>query len=159
MPTIKSKVATGVTPTPVPSAQEVMSLRVSVALTAGFVIAANVVELVNLPAGCVPVGYVINADDLDTNAAPTVAFDFGILNDAGLLVSTGANDGGAKWVTASTLAQAGGLLLETASKAAYGVIGAVKAVDANRKVGIVFTAGALTGAAGNIELELFYKSA
>lgn len=159
MATIKSNYANGKNPMPIPVAQEVVSVRVLVSLLAAQVVAANVVQLAILPADCVPVGYVIGATDLDTNGAPTAAFDFGILNDAGTAISVEAEDGGDEWIDGSTLAQAGGIALSTASKAAYDVVGAVTSVETDRIVGIVFGASAATGAAGSVELELFYKAA
>jgi hypothetical protein len=157
MATIKSNIANGSEPAALPVAQEVVSVRIAVSLLAAQVIANNVVELAVLPADCVPVGYVVNASDLDTGT-PTVAFDFGILDEAGTAISTAAEDGGDEWIDGSTLAQGGGIVLHTASKDAYDIIGAVEPVDVDRTVGIVFGVGAATGAAGTIELELFYKA-
>lgn len=159
MATIKSSFANGKSIMPIPNGQEVMNVRIAVALTALQAVNANVVEFGELPADCVPVDYKIAATDLDTGATPTIAFDVGILNAAGTAVSATANDGGAKWVAASTLAQAGGLLLATASKAAWDILGVVAPVEAGRKLGLVFTAGAATAAAGTVTLEVSYKSA
>lgn len=158
MAKIQSGYANGKSPMPIPSGQEVINVRIAVALTALQVANANIVEFGELPAGCVPVDYKIAATDLDTGAA-TVAFDFGLLNTAGTAVSAVAADGGAKWVAGSTLAQAGGLLLATASKAAWDILGAVTPVEAGRKLGLVFTAGAATAAAGTVTLDVSYKSA
>lgn len=160
MATIKSSLANGVVKAPSPSGQEVISLKVSVSLLAAQVAINNVVQLAILPADCVPVGYVVGASDLDTNAAPAVTFDLGVLDAAGTAISADAADGGAKWLAASTLAQGGGIALHTASKTAYDVVGAVQADSgAERIIAIVFAAGAATGANGTVELELFYKSA
>jgi hypothetical protein len=112
-----------------------------------------------LPADCVPVGYVLNVSDLDSGGSPAVTLDLGILNEAGTAISTADEDGGDEWVDGSTLGQGGGILLHTASKAAYDVVGAVEAVDVDRVVAVVIPVGAATGADGTIELELFYKAA
>lgn len=154
---IKSQYAEGKLQTPVPVAQEVISVRVAVALLAAQVATGNVVEFLELPAGCVPVGYTLVSTDLD--AATGVTIDLGLLTDAGTAVSTDAADGGAKWVAASALGQAGGILLHTASKAAYDIVGEVAGEDVNRTVGLVFAAGATTGADGTVTLELQYKAA
>jgi hypothetical protein len=159
MATIKSNYANGKTPMPIPVAQEVVSVRVLVSLLAAEVALNNVIQIGLLPADCVPVGYVVAATDLDTNGTPTLALDFGLLNDAGTAISVAAEDGGDEWIDGSTVAQAGGIVLSTASKAAYDVIGAVEAVDTDRIVALVVATGAATAAAGSIEVELFYKAA
>lgn len=151
MALIKTNYTNGKSPMPIPVAQEVMSAKVKLNLTAGQVANGNVLSLLKLPGDCVPVGYVLNAGDLDSGGSPTVRFDFGILNAAESAIATSL-------VADSTLAQAGGILLHTASKTAYDALGAVTVDDEDRSVGIIFDAAAATAQAGFIELELFYKS-
>lgn len=159
MATIKSEYASGVLPAPIPVAQEVLSVKASVSLAAADLLAGNVIDLAVLPADCVPVGYVLSSTDLDTGT-PAVTLDFGILNAAGDAISTDAVDGGDEWLDGSTLGQAGGIALHTASKAAYDVLGAVQATDEDRKVAVVIAvapnAAATTGTVG---VELLYKAA
>ena len=158
MAAIKSQRVTGVNPQPAPISNEVITLRERVAVTAAQLIAGNVVEVAFLPANCVPVGFKVRSDDLDSNAAPTITFDVGIINAAETAVSALAADGGAKWIVASTLSQAGGLLLDTAVSATWKVIGDVLPSSANRIFGLGIVAGAATGAAGVFEVEFSYKA-
>lgn len=157
MATLKSSQVKGTNPAPSPTSQAPVISKTTIAVPAANVVAGDVLQLAVLPAGAVPVGYVISFDDLDSNGTPTVAADFGILNAAGTAVSADAADGGAKWLTASQLGRTGGNALHTASKSTYDILNSVKAVDADRIVGVVFTASAATGAAGNVYLELSYK--
>lgn len=150
MAKIDSLYGSGVLPAPIPVAQEVLSAKAKVVLTAAQVAAANVVTFVVLPADCVPVGYVINSDDLDSGVA-ALTFDFGILNAGETALDT-------TLVSGSTLGQAGGLLLHTASKAAYDLLSGVAADDVDRMVGLKFVVAAGTAAAGDIEVELLYKA-
>lgn len=159
METIKSKNVLGQEPAPIPAGQELVTVRIAVALAVGEVLAGNVVELAVLPGDCVPVSYVLESTDLDTNGAPTITADFGIVNEAGTAISVLAADGGDEWIDGSTLPQAGGIVLNTASKAAYDVLKAVQDVETDRIVGVVFATGAATAAAGTVSLELTYKAA
>jgi len=151
MAKIESLYGSGKLPAPIPVAQEVLSAKAKVVLTAAQVASGNIVTFVVLPADCVPVGYVINADDLDSGVA-ALTFDFGLLNAAETAIET-------ELVANSTLAQAGGLLLHTASKAAYDLLSGVAVDDVDRVVGIKFDTAAGTAAGGDIEVELLYKAA
>jgi hypothetical protein len=144
---------------PIPVAQEVLSVHVSLAITAAQNVADNVLDMLILPADCIPVGHVLGATDLDSNGTPTIALDLGILNAAETAISTDAADGGDEWIDGSTIAQAGGIALHTASKALYDVVKAVDASDEDRHVAVVIAAGPATAAAGTVELELFYRAA
>lgn len=159
MATIKSKNVQGLEPAPVPVAQELVNVRIDVALTAAQVANGNVVQLAVLPAGCVPVSYVFESTDLDTNVSPTATLDLGVLNDAGTAISTAAADGGDEWIDGSTLPQAGGIALNTASKALYDVVKAVQVSEEDRVIAAVFATAVATAAAGTVSLELTYKAA
>lgn len=158
MATVKTDTASGKKPAPIPVAQELVSVKESIELATGDINAAQVVQMLILPADCVPVGYVLMADDLDSGTA-AITLDLGILNDAGDAISTAADDGGDEWLDGSTLAQAGGLALHTASKTAYEVLGAVQPVDHDRIVAVVISVDANVAQAGTISLELSYKAA
>lgn len=157
MAIVKTENVTGVNPAPVPIASEVVTVREKLSLTAAQVANGNVLEMALLPAGCVPVGYKIRSADLDSGS-PAITFDVGLVNAGETAISAAAEDGNSKWVTNSTLAQAGGLLLDTASAAAWAILGAVQAVSKNRIFGAVITAGAGTPAAGDFEVEFSYRS-
>src|SRR5262249_4243576 len=107
-----------------------------------------------LPDQCIPVDWTLDVDDLDSNGTPTIAFDFGILTAAQTGVSTATADGGAKWASAATTAQAGGALRPT-TVATWRPQSAL----ANRAVGLVLSAGAATFQAGKIGVTLTYRQA
>lgn len=159
MATIKSDYRNGVKPMPQPVGNEVVTVYTEVALTAGQVASGNVVEFFDLPANCVPVGYAINNDDLDTGGT-SMTVDFGLLDTAGTAISTATADGGDEWIDGSNVLTGAALTLHTASRAAFDVVKAVQpSKTAARTVAIVFMANPTTGAAGGIGLEFSYRAA
>lgn len=158
MPNFKSQNVSRQNPAPVPVAQEDITVREKITLTAAQVAINNVLELAVLPANCVPVDYVLIADDLDSGGSPTSTIDLGILTTALDAVSTAAADGGDEWVDGSNLTQAGGILLATASKAANEVLGAVQPAGVDRVVGVKLMTASATPAAGSITLQMTYRS-
>ncbi|MFA6039890.1 MAG: hypothetical protein WC733_00120 [Methylophilus sp.] len=159
MATIKTANASGRKPAPIPVAQEVVSIYEEKALLVGEVVNGNIVQLAILPAGCVPVGYVLGSTDVDTNGTPTATLDFGILDSAGTAISIATADGGDEWIDGSTLPQAGGIALHTASKALYDVLKDVQVSDEDRIVAVKFATAVATAAAGTVSLELSYRAA
>lgn len=138
------------------------ALRFSLAMVAGDLTLNNVGNIGILPAGCVPVGLLVDSDDLDTNASPTVAFAIGMSNAAvsnnvqGATptdISTAAADGGAAWATAITVGQAGGQV-QPLSKA----LSRVQAVNYDRYIVLKATTAAATGAAGEFGVTLLYRA-
>ena len=156
MATIKSEYRNGAKNMPTPSGPEVVTVYTEVALTALQVANGNIVELFELPAGCVPVGYAINNDDLDTGGT-AMAADFGILS--GSAISTAAADGGDEWIDGTTALTGAALTLHTASRAAFDVLKSVQKSAANRTVAIVFMGAPTTAAAGGIGVEFSYRAA
>lgn len=157
MATIKTQNASGVNPAPIPVAQEDVTVFEELALTAAQVANGNVLQMMILPAGCVPVGYILQSTDLDTGS-PTITFDLGILNDAGTGISTAAADGGDEWLDGSTLPQAGGIALHTASATTFGVLKDVQASDEDRIVAVLIASAVATPAIGTVGLELTYRA-
>lgn len=158
MSTKQSSICSGAAPAAQPMGQETITQPVSVAIGTADLTLNDMVEMWVLPAGCVPVGYELDATDMDTGT-PAIAFDFGILNDAGDAISIAAADGGDEWIDNSTLAQAGGIVLHTASAAASRVLAAVQPVDYDRKVGVKIMTAPATAAAGTFSGRLAYRSA
>ena len=158
MAAIKSQRVSGVNPQPTPVSNEVISMRERITLTAAQLLLNNVVEVAFLPANCVPVGYKIRTDTLDSNASKTITFDVGIINTAENAVSTALADGNAKWVSGSTLAQAGGLVVADASAASFKIIGDVLPLSTNRIVGIAITTIPATALGGVLDFEFTYKA-
>lgn len=151
MAKIYSKYGSGVLPAPIPVAQEVLSAKAKVTLTTGQLALNNVLSMVVLPADCVPVGYVLNSGDLDSNGTPLIQLGFGVLNADETAIATSL-------ITGSTIAQAGGIVLHTASKAAYDALGAITSSDKDRMIGVVISTAAATAQAGFVEVELLYKA-
>lgn len=141
-------------PLPEPAGGEVVCVRFPLALVAADLDANDIGKIGKLPAGCIPVDVKFDADDLDTNGAPTIAASVGILNATLDDISTATADGGAAWGTGLTTAQAGGQTVVT-SKA----LSRVQAAAADRFIGVKFTAASATKAAGNIGLTVAYAKA
>lgn len=160
MPLTQSDIAKGIVPMPEPQGSEVLMVKAKFTVTPA---AALVLEVGQLPVGSIPVDWIIDSDDLDSGA--TVTFDFGILVAAKTSVDTGATSGGAAWLAASTLAQAGGVVRPT-TRATFRTsartstpTGDTPAAAQLRSVGLAFT-GTFAGAqAGDIEISLFYRAA
>lgn len=157
MSTKQSVICSGSQPAANPMGQEVINQPVSVAVATTDIELNDIVEMWVLPAGCVPVGYELDATDMDTGTG-TIAFDFGVIDEAGA-ISLDAVDGGDEWIDGSNLAVAGGIVLHTASAAASRVLAAVQAVDYDRKIGVKIMAAANVAAAGTFSGRLSYRAA
>lgn len=134
MATYTSKHASGVRP--IASVNDALPATIlleyvnSAALAAG-----DIIDLGDLPAGLTVLDAAIIAEDLDTNATPTITLSVGALN-------AGKTDlSGTAYIDASTVGQAGGIARAT-TNAAY------VAGSAARRMGIKVVAGAATGATG-----------
>lgn len=158
MSTKQSVICSGSQPAANPMGQETITQPVSVALATTDLELNDLVEMWILPAGCVPVGYELDATDMDTGGTPALVIDFGVIDELGA-ISLDAVDGGDEWIDGSTLAQAGGIVLHTASAAASRVLAAVKAVDYDRKIGVKVMVAPATAAAGTLSGRLSYRSA
>lgn len=153
MANTKSDYVKGTKPVPTCKGSETLSIRVALVLAA---FALNdVLELIHLPEDHVPCDWTIDTDDLDSNGAPAATFDVGILNAALTAVSAAAADGGAKWATALTTAQAGGLV-RMSNTAPTRV---VPSATSRRTVGIVVAAASATFQAGTFGMTLWYRAA
>lgn len=156
--TKKSNHVKGLIPTPTPVGKEVISVYESISLATTDIDLADVVQFFVLPAGCVPVSYVIGATDMDTGTA-ILAADFGLLNTGETAISAAAADGGAKWLTALAMSGTAAITLSTATKAAYDILKAVLPSSVDRIVAFVISTAATTAAAGTLTVEFSYKSA
>ena len=156
--TKKSNYVKGIVPQPTPIGKEVISVFAAMALLTTDIDLADVIQFFILPAGCVPVDYVVGATDMDTGT-PILAANFGLLNADQDAISTAAADGGAAWIAALALSGTAAITLSTASKAAYDVLKAVQPSSVDRVVAFVISTAATTAAAGTLELEFSYKSA
>lgn len=104
-----------------------------------------------IPATAQVVDVVIDSDDLDTNGAPALTFDVGVLSgDPG---TTGTRTCGTEFFAATNVAQAGGVV-RTSKKEAFRVAAAAK----DTSVGVKITAAAATQAtSGKIGVSVFVK--
>lgn len=98
----------------------------------------DVVEMVVLPAGYVPVDSIASIEDTDSNGAPTITLDHGILSGAAGLVDN-ARTCASEAYAASTVAQAGGVARPT--KKDFGLIAPT---TADRGLGFKVSAAAAT---------------
>lgn len=118
----------------------------------GVTLALNdVLDIGVIPATAQVVDVVIDSDDLDTGGSPALTFDVGVLTgDPG---TTGSRTCGAEFFSASTVAQAGGVV-RTTLKTAFRVAAAAK----DTSVGVKITAAAATQAtSGKIGVSVFIK--
>lgn len=147
----KSAHAKGIIPTPVAAGCEVVVCRAEFALSAD--LAANdIIQMMDLPAGHVPIDIILDTDDLGTTGAVSV----GLLNSGKTDLDTTAS-GGAAWLTSGDVATAA-----TGLRADAGGLRAMSrcAADAsaNRAIGIKIATDT-TATSGTIGLTLLYRSA
>lgn len=150
----KSDYAKGMRPMPVANGAEVASIRMVVSLPAGQAV-NDIIEFGELPEDHVPVDFVLDAADIDTNVTPTVVLSAGLLNAAKTDISAGADDGGAAWLTGSTIGQAGGMARPTVR--ALWLTNPLAATK--RMLGAKITTGAATAAAGDVAMTIYYRAA
>lgn len=144
----------GTTPPVFPAGAEVVAVRGEISLVANDLDANDAGSVVVLPAGCVPVAAYLDSEDLDTNGAPTIVAQVGIMNTADSDLSTAAADGGAVWQTGITICQTGGQVAVLGRPMTQ-----VAAASVDRRVGVKFSAAAATKAAGRIGITLLYRGA
>lgn len=109
MANLKSVQATNAARFPTPNAGNATDLVPSFGdyvTLAGFA-AGDIVEMAPLPPGHVPVDVILDIEDTDSNGAPTITVDVGIMS--GAWGDSGARTMGAEFIAASTVAQAGGI--------------------------------------------------
>lgn len=140
---------TGYNPPITPSrAGEVLAVRGECSLPD--TLAANdIVELVPLPPGCVPVDAILDADDLDTGGSPSITLTAAIINSGATDIVANTN-----FFTASTVAQAGGVARMDKATGPR-----IASSSSTRNVGLKVVAAAATKAAGKVGLTLFYRAA
>lgn len=151
MALLKSAHAKGVIPTPVANGCEVVVCRASYAIGADMAL-NDIIQLMDLPAGHVPVDLILDTDDLGTTGAVSV----GLLNTGKTDLDTTAS-GGAAWLTNGDVnTAAAGLRADSAGMRAMSRC----AVDnnANRPIGIKIATDT-TATSGTIGVTLKYRSA
>lgn len=136
-----------------PSGSEVVAVRFPISLVAADLDVSDIGRVGILPAGCVPVGLLVDSDDLDTGS-PAVVLSVGLLNAGETDLSTAEADGGAAWGTGLTVAQAGGQVQVT-SKA----LSRVTPTQTDRMIGLKVTTAPATKAPGVVGVTLLYRTA
>lgn len=150
---------------PIPTECDValIATRFAQAVAAGEMALNALDNIAILPAGCVPVGLIVDSDDLDSNGTPTLQWGFGVSNAAVTNniqggtptdISTATADGGAAWATGVTTSQASGQG-QFYSKA----MSRVTPTSYDRYIVAKATTAAATGAAGELGLTMLYRQA
>ena len=144
MATITASAASAQQPSISPDAAgEVYAVRGEIDLAAALAL-NDVIEMVKLPADCVPVDFAIDTDDLDTGVTPELAMAVGF--------TAGTN---AEFRAAAAVGQAAGLVRMDSVLAPR-----IAPTTADRVVGLKVTTAPATGATtGTIGFTLFYRAA
>jgi hypothetical protein len=122
-------------------------------LVAGDIVLNDIIDIGILPANHTVVDMVLIPDDLDTNGAPTLALDVGIMSGTPGDTLT-ARTCGNEFFAADTSVRTG--VVATMSKKA-GFL--VQPSAADRSIGVKFQAAAATAAAGRIRLRVLMAPA
>lgn len=154
MPSIlQTNDAKGVKPAPIADESDVVAVRYKYSLAAALALNDRI-EMGVLPADHVPVDFVVDCDDLDSNGAPTITLDCGIMSGTPG-VADATRTVGTEFLSASTVAQAGGVV-RAATVGAFRVAPA----STDRSVGFLVKAAPATGATtGDIGITLYYRPA
>lgn len=112
----------------------------------------DVIEISCLPNGAKLVDAILVSDDLDSNAAPTIQFDVGVLS--GAFESEDARVCGAELFSATQIGRAGGVA-RMAVKEGF----RVPVSNTDRGIGLKVTAVATTFQVGTVNLILLYAAA
>lgn len=152
MTLIQSKYAKGTEAISYPStAGEVVAIRFSHQLAANPAV-GDILELACIPSNCRVAEIIADSDDLDSNAAPTIAFDVGIMSGS-FGEENQARTCGNEFFAGSTIAQ-NGVAARPLTKGAY----RTSSANNDRSIGIKFTAAAATFVAGQMGLTVFLVS-
>lgn len=151
MALVQSAHATGKIPTPVAVGCELVVCRAEFKLTADLAL-NDIIEMMPLPAGHVPVDLIVDFDAMGGTAAVAV----GVLNAGKTDIDVTAASGGGNWSTGLSVAAAGALRADAAGLRAMSRVVADQAN--NRPLGIKITTDS-TATTATIGLTLKYRSA
>lgn len=154
MATIASKFATGALPTVTGDcAGDVVSADYFMDVTAAQIVAGDIIDLGPLPAYHTVSDAILIPDDLDTNGAPTLTLDVGIMSGTPG-DTTSVRTCGAEIFSASTAGQTGVVARPTLPSAFK-----ILPTELDRSIGVKFLAGAATAAAGRVRVRVFMHPA
>ncbi|WP_316205744.1 hypothetical protein [Bradyrhizobium sp. SZCCHNS1012] len=143
-----------IAPTP-DGADDTTSYRAYINLAVADLALNNIIEMGPLPAGTELVDAILDSDDLDSNGAPTLTFDVGVMSgNVGDLTNP---DGSARTIDASIMsgvnvAQTGGVARPTLASAFR-----ITRSPVDRSIGLKVRAAGATPQAGTIGLTLIYR--
>lgn len=144
---------TGRKPALFPAGCEVVAERFELDLATGDLALNTIGSVGILPAGCVPVDVMVDADDLDTGAAAMV-LQVGIWDGSGANLSVAAADGGAHWgVTVAANAAFVQRLTPNANALAR-----VAKASVDRFIGVKVATAPTTPAAGKLGVTVLYRA-
>jgi len=151
MALLKTKHALGVYPMPSADDSDVLAIRMEYSIAA--VLGLNdVIYMGDLPANHLPVDFILDSDDVSAGA--DVVMGVGIINTTDNGLSTATADGGAGWLTGSTIGQAGGIARPTVA-----AMSRVTNSETARRVGVHISTAATTTTSGKVGLTLLYRAA
>lgn len=114
----------------------------------------DIIEMIELPPGHVPVDVILDTDDLDTGT-PAITLDVGILAGAVGDTTVGNRTNGAQFLAASTAGQAGGI-----ARADVKGFTRLAPSDSRRSIGVSVKAAPAVGAtSGKVSLTVLYRPA
>lgn len=154
MATLKNAFANRVHAMPEAQGAEVVSHRLEYSLGAALAL-NDIIHLGFLPANHVPVDVMVDSDDLDTNGAPAIIYQAGVLNADEDDIDTTAS-GGASWIGSSDIGQAGGMARATG----IAISRVPRSEHADLPIGIKVSTAPATGAtSGKVGMTISYRAA
>lgn len=132
---------------------EVVAYRSQIALGTGDLTLNNIIEMGPIPANCLVTDVILDSDDLDT--ATSITLDVGVMSGTygNLLDDSGnARTCDATFISASTVAQAGGVVRPTLASAFR-----TARVATDQSIGVKIHAAPGTAAAGTIGLTVYLR--
>jgi hypothetical protein len=150
----KNDYITGRKPAPTPAGGEILAVRFAIDLLTTDLVLNDIGEVGLLPAGCVPVDVLVDADDLDSGAAAMV-LQVGILNAGETDLSTAAADGGAHWGSTTAANTAFTQRMAFNGKALVNVVPA----QVDRKIGLKVATAPTAAVAGQVGVTVLYRAA
>lgn len=153
MTLIQSKAAKGIIPLAYPTiAGAVVAQRFTHTFSSA-PSANDILELAPLPANTKIIDLILDSDDLDSNGAPTITFDVGIMSG-----NWGDEDNARTcddvFFDGATVGQAGGVVRPTAKTAFRQAAG-----PTDRSIGVKIATAAATFQAGEVGLTVLYAAA
>lgn len=141
-------------PVPTPQGAEVVATRFTIELGTGDLDANDIGAVGILPAGCLPVDVIVDADDLDSSTAALV-LNVGVLDSAGTGISTQAADGGGAWGATTAVNTA---FMQRLTPTLNNMANVTKS-DSDRKVAVKVATAPTTAVAGTLGVTLLYRAA